>query len=240
MAYYSMKRFAFILFLFWGMCKLFAEEFNPSACPDLKAKIFQINNDWAVFYASADHYTHRGMGFESSALQYKLFKNRYYTELHLEMSSGKNSRLRFMMPMLTNQKNAGYMFSLHTEGRWLWSEKKIFPLQVEKAEKGILVFESYSDSDCKKVLRTLKINLSDSSAVFGRKPDKKLKVSWYTNKLVCGGLPKGADTFYIDCGTASSGFFRDIDGGVTVLKYPIGSQWGIFPVYEKFYLKGLE
>ena len=160
--------------------------------------------------------------------------------LHLEMGKGEKSRLRFMMPIQTNQENIGYMFSLRTEDAWLWSERKIFPLAVEKAEKGILVFESYSDSDCKKVLRRLKINLSDSSAVFDGIPDKKLKVSWYINQLVFAGLPKGADTLYIDCGTASSGFYRNIDGGVTVLKYPIGSQWGIFPVYEKFYLKGLE
>ena len=235
-----MKHLFFILFLILGMGKLFAAEFDPSACPDLKAKIFQINKDWAVFYVSADSYSHSGMGFEYSALQYQLFKNKYYTMLHLEMGKGEKSRLRFMMPIQTNQENIGYMFSLRTEDAWLWSERKIFPLAVEKAEKGILVFESYSDSDCKKVLRRLKINLSDSSAVFDGIPDKKLKVSWYINKLVFAGLPKGADTFYLDCGTASSGFYRNMDGGVTVLKYPVGSRLGIFPVYEKFYLKGLE
>ena len=235
-----MKHLFYVLFLLLEMCKLFAAEFDPSACPDLKAKIFQINKDWAVFYVSADSYSHSGMGFQYSALQYQFFKNRYYIALHLEMGEGEKSRLRFMMPIQTNQKNVGYIFSLRTEGPWLWSKKKTFPLAVEDAEKGILVFESYSDSDCKKVLRTLKINLSDSSAVFDGMPDKKLKVAWYINKLVFAGLPKGADTFYIDCGTASSGFYRNIDGGVTVLKYPIGSQWGIFPVYEKFYLKGLQ
>ena len=222
------------------MCKLFAAEFDPSACPDLKAKIFQINKDWAVFYVYADSYSHSGMGFKYSALQYQLFKKRYYTTLHLEMGKGEKSRLRFMMPIQTNQKNVGYIFSLRTEGPWLWSKKKTFPLAVEDAKKGVLVFQSYRDSAHTKPYRTLKINLSDSSAVFDGKTDRKLKVSWYINQLVFAGLPKGADTFYIDCGTASSGFYRNIDGGVTVLKYPIGSQCGIFPVYEKFYLKGLE
>ena len=102
------------------------------------------------------------------------------------------------------------------------------------------VIELHRDSAQTKPYHTLKINLSDGSAVFDGMSDKKLKVSWYISKLVFAGVPKGADTFDIDCGTASSGFYRNIDGGVTVLKYPIGSQWGIFPVYEKFYLKGLE
>ena len=223
-----------------GMCKLFAAEFDPSACPDLTAKIFQVNKDWAVFYVFADSYSHSGMGFKYSALQYQLFKNKYYTQLHLEMGKGEKSRLRFMMPIQTNQKNVGYIFSLRTEGPWLWSKKETFPLAVEDAEKGVLVFQSYRDSAQTKPYRTLKINLSDSSAVFDGMSDKKLKVSWYINKLVFAGLPKGADTFYIDCGTASSGFYRNIDGGVTVLKYPIGSCLKIFPVYERFYLKGLE
>ena len=102
------------------------------------------------------------------------------------------------------------------------------------------VIELHRDSAQTKPYRTLKINLSDSSAVFDGMSDKKLKVSWYINKLVFAGLPKGADTLYIDCGTASSGFYRNIDGGVTVLKYRMGSFLKIFPVYEKFYLKGLE
>ena len=132
------------------------------------------------------------------------------------------------------------MFSVGTKGPWLWSKKKTFKLAADEAEKGVLVFESYADSECKNILRTLKINLADNSAILDSKPDKKLKVGWNINTLVLEGLPKGNDTFYIDCGTASSGFYRNIDGGVTVLKYPIGSQWGIFPVYEKFYLKGLK
>ena len=149
-----------------GMCKLFAAEFDPSACPDLTAKIFQVNKDWAVFYVSADSYSHSGMGFKYSALQYQLFKKRYYTTLHLEMGQGEKSRLRFMMPIQTNQKNVGYIFSLRTEGPWLWSKKKTFPLAVEDAKKGVLVFQSYRDSAHTKPYRTLKINLSDSSAVF--------------------------------------------------------------------------
>jgi hypothetical protein len=235
-----MKQFSLILFLLLGMCKLFAAEFEPSACPDLTAKIFQVNKDWAVFYVSADSYSHSGMGFKYSALQYQLFKKRYYTTLHLEMGKGEKSCLRFMMPIQTNQKNVGYIFSLRTEGPWLWSKKKTFPLEVENANKSVLVFESYRDSAQTKPYRTLKINLSDSSAVFDGMSDKKLKVCWYINKLVCEGLPKGADTFYIDCGTASSGFYRYIDGGVTVLKYRMGSFLKIFPLYEKFYLKGLK
>ena len=235
-----MKYLFYVLFLIFGICKLAAAEFDPSACPDLTAKIFQVNKDWAVFYVSADSYSHSGMGFKYSALQYQLFKKRYYTTLHLEMGKGEKSRLRFMMPIQTNQKNVGYIFGLRTEGPWLWSKKKTFPLAVEDTKKGVLVFQSYRDSAQTKPYRTLKINLSDGSAVFDGMSDKKLEVSWYINKLVFAGLPKGADTFYIDCGTASSGFYRNIDGGVTVLKYPIGSQWGIFPVYEKFYLKGLE
>ena len=223
-----------------GMCKLFAAEFDPSACPDLKAKIFQINKDWAVFYVYADSYSHSGMGFKYSALRYQLFKNKYYTQLHLEMGKGEKSHLRFMMPLRTNQKNTGYMFSVGTKGPWLWSKKKTFKLAADEAEKGVLVFESYADSECKNILRTLKINLADNSAILDSKPDKKLKVCWNINTLVLEGLPKGNDTFYIDCRTASSGFYRNIDGGVTVLKYPVGSRLGIFPVYEKFYLKGLE
>ena len=236
----KMKHLFYVLFLFLGICKLAAAEFDPSACLDLKVKIFQVNKDWAVFYASADSYSHSGMGFEYSALQYQLFKNRYYTALHLEMGAGKSSRLRFMMPIQTNLKNVGYMFSVGTKGPWLWSKKKTFELAVDKAEKGVLVFESYADSELRNPLQTMKINLSDNSATLSGKPDRKLKVCWYINKLVLEGLPKGNDTFYIDCGTSSSGYYRNIDGGVTVLKYPVGSFLKIFPVYERFYLKGLE
>ena len=84
-----MKQFSLLLFLLLGVCKLFAAEFDPSACPDLTAKIFQVNKDWAVFYVSADSYSHSGMGFKYSALQYQLFKKRYYTTLHLEMGKGE-------------------------------------------------------------------------------------------------------------------------------------------------------
>ena len=70
----KMKHLFYVLFLLLGMCKLFAAEFDPSACPDLTAKIFQVNKDWAVFYVSADSYSHSGMGFKYSALQYQLFK----------------------------------------------------------------------------------------------------------------------------------------------------------------------
>ena len=222
-----------------GMCKLFAAEFDPSACPDLKAKIFQINKDWAVFYVYADSYSHSGMGFEYSALQYQLFKNKYYTQLHLEMGKGEKSHLRFMMPLRTNQKNTGYMFSVGTKGPWLWSKKKTFKLAADEVEKGVLVFKSYADSERKNILRTLKINLADNSAVLDNEPDKKLKISWNINTLVLEGLPKGNDTFYIDCKIGPRGY-RKINTSETVLKYPIGSQWGIFPVYEKFYLKGLK
>ena len=132
------------------------------------------------------------------------------------------------------------MFSVGTKGPWLWSKKKTFKLAADEVEKGVFVFESYADSERKNILRTLKINLADNSATLDSKPDKKLKVCWYINKLVLEGLPKGNDSFYIDCGTSSSGFYRNIDGGVTVLKYPVGSCLKIFPVYERFYLKGLE
>ena len=79
-----MKHLFFVLFLLLGICKLLAAEFDPSACPDLTAKIFQVNKDWAVFYVSADSYSHSGMGFQYSALQYQFFKNKYYTVLHYE------------------------------------------------------------------------------------------------------------------------------------------------------------
>ena len=120
--------------------KLFAAEFDPSACPDLTAKIFQVNKDWAVFYVSADSYSHSGMGFKYSALQYQLFKKRYYTTLHLEMGKGEKSRLRFMMPIQTNQKNVGYIFSLRTEGPWLWSKKKTSLWQLKIQKKAFLSF----------------------------------------------------------------------------------------------------
>ena len=48
------------------------------------------------------------------------------------------------------------------------------------------------------------------------------------------------DTFYIDCGASSSGFCRSMNGGVTVLKYRVDSRLKVFPIYGKFYLKGLE
>ena len=54
-----MKKLLFITILLF---------FTVSACPDLTAKIFQVNKDWAVFYVSADSYSHSGMGFEYSAL----------------------------------------------------------------------------------------------------------------------------------------------------------------------------
>ena len=229
-----MKHLFFILFLISGMYRLFAAEFDPSACPDLKVKIFQVHERWAVLYVSADFYNRKNFGFDEIELRHRFFKNKYWTNLTIEVAKGCKPCLRLAIPIKMEKKYVGHIFKLSTrKSGWLQKINKNFPWKADKVKKGVLVFESYTDSERKNILRTLKINLADNSAVLDNKPDKKLKTSWNINTLVLEGLPKGNDTFYIDCKIGPRGY-RKINTSETVLKYPIGSHGGFFRFMRNF------
>lgn len=235
-----MKRYFLLLVFLSAASRIFAGVFDYSACPDLTAKIFYINKHQAVFYVSADSYTHSGSGFDKIEVRNKFFEHKYLTHLTLETTTGKPAVLRLAIPLAMEQKYTDHVFMLGTREAGMFKKSyTISPLQVKKMEHGTLVFKSYTDSDPKKCLNTLKINMYDNSAALSSKPDRKFRVIWYPNALVLEGLPKGRDTFYLDY-TTFKAHYHVSDGGVTVLKYPVGSFLKIFPVYEKFYLSGIE
>ena len=78
----------------------------------------------------------------------------------------------------------------------------------------------------------------DNIAFFADKPEHKLKIAWSPDYFVAQGLPKGNDRFEFDWATGRT--FRKMENGITVIRYKIGTRWGIFPVYEKFYLTNVE
>lgn len=251
------KVFCLILFCLFSLA-ICGAEFDPAACLDFSAKIFQINEQQAVLYVSANTYAHKGMGFDGFEVRNQFYKNEQITNLTLEMSRGVSQKLRLAIPIETDKKHNNHIFKLSTRKSG-WAEKinKEWAWQAEKAQKGILIFASYADSARKKQLRTLKINMADNSAVLSSHPNNKFKVTWKRNRVTIHGLSgDNNDTLFmesyvrkIDTGADSgkkyfagmicSEYYND-NNSITVLRYRTGSLWGIFPCYEKFYLTGLE
>ena len=86
------KVFCLILFCLCSLA-ICGAEFDPAACPDFSAKIFQINEQQAVLYVSANTYAHKGMGFDGFEVRNQFYKNEQITNLTLEMSRGVSQKL---------------------------------------------------------------------------------------------------------------------------------------------------
>ena len=236
-----MKKIFFLFSLLFICHFSFCIEFDPTACPDLSAKIFPGNNNWSVLLVTASGYAHSGIGFDCAKCRVvgKPSKNTWRTLLHLEMTSGKKSQLYYLVTIPQRAAKESDRFELAIDEPFFTGPKKTIPLQITRNSKATVTFTSFGNSDNQtKILRELKINLADNAAFFTNKSDKKLKITWYADFFVAEGLPKGSDQFFfVWSGITLS---RRTENGITVLQYKVGNRQGICPVYEKFYLTGIE
>ena len=236
-----MKKIFFLFSLLFICHFSFCIEFDPTACPDLSAKIFPGNNNWSVLLVTASGYAHRGLGFDYAKCRVvgKPSKNTWSTLLHLEMTSGKKSQLYYLVTIPQRAAKESDHFELAIDEPFFTGPKKTIPLQITRNSKATVTFTSFGNSDNQtKILRELKINLADNTAFFTYKPDHKLKIIWYSDFFVAAGMPKGNDQFFFVWSGINHS--RKADNGITVFRYKVGNRLGIFPVYEKFYLTGIE
>ena len=237
---FFMRNKLLILAFILTMGRLCGVEFDPAACPDLSAKIFPGNNKRAVLLVSAQHYSHSGLGVDyvESSTSGSQARKSWRTILHIKMESGKKSQMYYLATISQDAARVGNIFELALDRPFFTGPEKTIPLKVSRGDNVTAVFTSYWDAEQTEIRRVLKINLADNTAFFTAKPEPKLKISWYADGFVAGGLPKGSDRFEFDWSSLTS--FRRMNNGITVLRYHTGSLWGIFPCYEKFYLTDLE
>lgn len=235
------KKITLLFVVFCTSYFSFAAEFDPAACPDLSVKIFPRNNKQSVLLVTASGYTHSGLGFDYAKCRVvgKLSKNTWRTLLHFEMTPGKKSQLYYLVTIPQRAAKESDRFELAIDEPFFTGPKKTIPLQVIRNSQTTVTFTSFAKSgDQTKILRELKINLTDNTAFFTNKPDHKLKIIWYSDFFVAEGLPKGNDQFFFVWSGINHS--RKADNGITVFRYKVGNRLGIFPVYEKFYLTGIE
>ena len=236
-----MKKIIFLFSLLFICHFLFGTEFDPTACPDLSAKIFPGNNNWSVLLVTASGYAHSGLGFDYAKCRVvgKLSKNTWRTLLHFEMTPGKKSQLYYLVTIPQRATKESDRFELAIDEPFFTGPKKTIPLQVIRNSKTTVTFTSFAKSgDQTKILRELKINLTDNTAFFTNKPDKKLKIIWYSDFFVAEGLPKGNGQFFVVW--KSIDWSRKTENGITAFRYTTGKLWGIFPIDEYFYLTKVE
>ena len=236
-----MKKIIFLLSFLFICHFLFGTEFDPTACPDLSAKIFPGNNNWSVLLVTASGYDHSGLGFDYAKCRVagKPSKNTWRTLLHFEMAPGKKSQLYYLVTIPQRTAKESDHFELAIDDPFFTGPKKTIPLQITRNSKATVTFTSFGNSDNQtKILRELKINLTDNTAFFTNKPDKKLKIIWYSDFFVAEGLPKGNDQFFFVW--KSIDWSRKSENGITAFRYTTGKFWGIFPIDEYFYLTKVE
>ena len=235
-----MKKMCLSIFLILFALSLSAENFDPAACPDLSVRIFPCSNRWSIMLVSASKYLHDGFGFDYAGCTTvgKPSKQRYRTLIHFEMASGKKSQLLYLVTISSHATKETDRFELAIDRPFFKGPEKVIPLKISRQDHGTAVFTSYLDSERRKPFRRLKINLTDSTAFFTYAPDQKYKITWDANGFSVTGLPKGYNRFDFDW--SSLRMFRRMANGITVLSHKIGYRWGIFPVYEKFYLTRIE
>ena len=148
-----------IIFLFSFLCIChfsFCTEFDPGACPDLSAKIFYINAQQAVLYVSANHYNQKGMGFDKFEVRNSFRKDQQTINLTLEMAKGSRPHLRLAIPLQMDKKIPQVFLLSTRKSGWMKKINKEWAWNAEKTRQGVLVFKSYTDSDCKKNSEYLK------------------------------------------------------------------------------------
>jgi len=230
------------LSFFLTLCALFlaAEDFDPAACPDLSVRIFPCSNRWSIMLVSASKYLHDGFGFDYAGCSTvgKPSRQRYRTLIHFEMASGKKSQLLYLVTISSHATKETDRFELVSARSFFKAPEWRIPLKISRQDHGTAVFTSYLDSERRKPFRCLKINLTDSTAFFTYAPEKKYKITWDAGGFSVTGLPQRYDRFDFDWSSLRT--FRRMANGITVLSHKTGYRWGIFPVYEKFYLTGIE
>ncbi len=237
-----MKNFVLLLALLCTCCFASGAEFDPEMCPDLSVKVFPGNNNWSVLLVTASGYAHGDLGFDYAKCRVfgKLSKNFWRTSLHFEMAPGKKSQLYYLITIPQRATKKRDRFELAIDYPFFTGPEKTIPLQITRNGKATVIFTSFGNSgDQTKILRALKINLADNTAFFTDNTERKLRIIWYPDYFVAEGLPKGNDRFEFDWATAGYAS-RKMSHGVTAIRRKVGSRLGIFPVYEKFYLSGIE
>ena len=236
-----MKKFLCFFLFYLLSFAVSGAEFDPAACPDLSVKIFPGNNKQSVLLVTASGYTHSGLGFDYAKCRVvgKLSKNTWRTLLQFEMASGKKSQLYYLVTIPQRAAKESDRFELAIDDPFFTGPKKTIPLQVIRNSKATVTFTSFAKSgDQTKILRELKINLTDNTAFFTNKPDKKLKIFWYSDFFVAEGLPKGNDQFFFVW--KSIDWSRKTENGITAFRYTTGKFLGIFSIDEYFYLTKVE
>ena len=191
------------------------------------------------------------MGFDTFEVRNFFHKEQQEINLTLEMAKGGTPQLRLAIPLQMNEKIPPVFLLSTRKSGWMKKINKKWRWNAEKAKQGVLVFKSYTDSECKKVLNVLKINMADHSAELSSHPGKKFQISWRGNALILHGLSaQGRSAFVMDCYSRSftgdktipKGKYFNADCCVTVLEYTVDYWCGMrfFPIREKFYLTGLE
>ena len=232
-----MKKIIFLFSLLFICHFLFGAEFDPAACPDLSVKIFPGNNKQSVLLVTASGYTHSGLGFDYAKCRAvgKLSKNTWRTLLHFQMTPGKKSQLYYLVTIPQYAAKESDRFELAIDEPFFTGPKKTIPLQVIRNSKATVTLTSFAKSgDQTKILRELKINLTDNTAFFTNKPDKKLKIIWYSDFFIVDGLPKDNDQFFVVW--KSIDWSRKTENGITAFRYTTMKRLGLFPVDEYFYL----
>lgn len=236
-----MKKFV-LLFAFLLACAFSrGAEFDPEASSDLSVKIFPGNNNWSVLLVTADGYAHSGLGFDYATCRVsgKPSKNSWRTLLHFEMAPGKKSQLYYLVTISQSAAKESDRFELAIDEPFFAAPEKKIPLQVIRNGKAAVTLTSFAKSgDKTKILRELKINLADNTAFFTDAPDRKIRIIWYSHFFVAEGLPKGKDQFFFVWSGAI--WSRKTENGITILRRKVGKRYGIFPVYENFYLTKVE
>ena len=209
----------------------------------MSVKIFPGNNNWSVLLVTASTYLHSAFGFDNVTCRVggSPSRNTYWTLLHFDMALGKKSQLYYLTTIPQCAAKESDRFELAIDDPIFTGPQKKIPLPIIRNSKGIVTFSVVLEStDQMKtfLLEQLKINLADNTAYFTHKPDHKLKIAWYSDGFVAAGLPKGNDRFYFEWSGMSGK--RKTKNGITGLRYKIGTKWGIFPVYKKFYITNVE
>ena len=219
---------------------VFSAEFDPAECPDFSVRIFPGNNRRAVILVSASTYLQPGLGFDSAECRSggKPSGNRFWNLIHLEMAPGKKTQLYYLSTIPGRSDKTTERFELAIDRPFFKSPEKKIPLKVAGGGKAVVVFTSYLDSAHGKPLRSLKINLEDNTGFWTHTPERKLKISWHPDGFSIAG--QSGENAFFEFDWTSLKMFRRMENGVTVLRLKHGYKWGIFPIYEKFYLRKTE
>ena len=203
---------------------VFAEDFDPGACPDLAVKIYPGNGSWRVLHATGSSYSNRSLGYDFVGVLTtgKPSKKRMRTYLRMDMGQGKSSRLDFLMTIPDTEE---HHYSLVTEYHWEKQPRSI-PLKTVKTDKGTIVFRS--------LFSRVTIDVKSNTAKDSLAPGKQFPVEWLKDGFKIKGLPGELGDFQFVMPFSN---YRGCNGGVTAVRRKIGKRYLLLPVYEILYLE---